>query len=281
MAAPHRERSYPCRGRLRRAGRSCRAWRRRRSGRTAAPTSTSGNVCSTGTTIAAVGEQRQDGRVESLDDERLLLERPRAQGRGVDARARTASAWKSISARAPAPVPITTSLPPAPSRAGSRASSSPPTSSRMTRTAPRRRAHPTPARRARRRGRARCSARTVATTVAPATRPSCTAATPTPPAAPLDEQPLADRELGLGERPHRARSRTPRRSRRHSGQSTLPGTGRACRSCVSASSAWPPPPTRAITGSPAANRSTPGPVAATSPASSSPGMSAGASGGAG
>ena len=58
------------------------------------------------------------------------------------------------------------------------------------------------------------------------------------------------------------------------GQSSGSGTGIAARSCTTASSAWPPPPTTAITRSPSAKRSAPGPSASTSPASSRPGMSA-------
>ena len=59
------------------------------------------------------------------------------------------------------------------------------------------------------------------------------------------------------------------------------GMGMSWRSCTVASSACPPPPTMAITRSPSAKRSAPGPRAATSPASSSPGMSCGDPGGAG
>ena len=65
-----------------------------------------------------------------------------------------------------------------------------------------------------------------------------------------------------------------------SDQPSPSGTGSATRSWTHARSAWPPPPTTAITASPTANRDVAGPVAITSPASSSPGMSAGASGGA-
>ena len=64
-------------------------------------------------------------------------------------------------------------------------------------------------------------------------------------------------------------------------QSSSSGTGIATRSFTTASSAWPPPATIDITRSPASKRSTPSPVATTSPASSSPGMSCGAPGGAG
>ena len=49
------------------------------------------------------------------------------------------------------------------------------------------------------------------------------------------------------------------------------GTGMASRSWTTASSAWPPPPTTAMTRSPTAKRSAPGPAATTSPASSRPG----------
>jgi hypothetical protein len=64
-------------------------------------------------------------------------------------------------------------------------------------------------------------------------------------------------------------------------QSSSSGTGMATRSWTTASSAWPPPATIAITRSPGSKRCTPSPTASTSPASSSPGMSAGAPGGAG
>ena len=57
--------------------------------------------------------------------------------------------------------------------------------------------------------------------------------------------------------------------------------GIAARSCTTASSAWAPPPTTAITRSPSAKRPAAGPAATTSPASSTPGMSAGEPGGAG
>ena len=65
------------------------------------------------------------------------------------------------------------------------------------------------------------------------------------------------------------------------GQSSGSGTGIAARSCTTASSAWPPPPTIAMTRSPSSKRLASGPSAATSPASSSPGMSGGEPGGAG
>ena len=50
------------------------------------------------------------------------------------------------------------------------------------------------------------------------------------------------------------------------------------RSCSTASSAWPPPPTIAITRSPSEKRCAPGPSPTTSPASSRPGMSCGRAG---
>ena len=65
------------------------------------------------------------------------------------------------------------------------------------------------------------------------------------------------------------------------GHSSAAGTGISRRSLTTASSACPPPPTTAITRSPSANRSAPAPSAATSPASSIPGMSCGDPGGAG
>jgi hypothetical protein len=66
-----------------------------------------------------------------------------------------------------------------------------------------------------------------------------------------------------------------------SAHETVSGTGLAVRSWTSASSAWPPPPTSAMTRSPGWWSKTPGPMAATSPASSSPRMSGGLPGGAG
>ena len=45
------------------------------------------------------------------------------------------------------------------------------------------------------------------------------------------------------------------------GQSRPSGTGMAARSCTTASSAWPPPPTTAITRSPSEKRRAPGPRA--------------------
>ena len=59
------------------------------------------------------------------------------------------------------------------------------------------------------------------------------------------------------------------------------GTGKAVVRERSTSSACAPPPTTAMTRSPTTKRSTPGPTAVTTPASSRPGMSAGQPGGAG
>ena len=59
------------------------------------------------------------------------------------------------------------------------------------------------------------------------------------------------------------------------------GTGMAADSWTIASSACPPPATTAITRSPGSKRVTSRPTSATSPASSRPGMSCGAPGGAG
>ena len=59
------------------------------------------------------------------------------------------------------------------------------------------------------------------------------------------------------------------------------GTRMASRSWTTTYSACPPPPTIPITRFPGAHRPAPSPTASTSPAYSSPGMSAGAPGGAG
>ena len=107
-------------------------------------------------------------------------------------------------------------------------------------------------------------------TRAPAIVPSCTAAIPTPPAAPCTS----------------SRSPTVRRACEKSAswavvktsgtppaavQSSSSGTGIAADSWTTASSAWPPPATTAITRSPGSKRVTPRPTSATSPASSRPG----------
>ncbi len=64
-------------------------------------------------------------------------------------------------------------------------------------------------------------------------------------------------------------------------QGRVDGTGMAARSCTTNRSAWPPPASTAITRSPTAKRVAPRPIATTSPAASSPGMSAGTPGGGG
>jgi len=63
--------------------------------------------------------------------------------------------------------------------------------------------------------------------------------------------------------------------------STASGMRATARSCVTRYSACAPPATSPVTRSPTCHRDTPGPTAATVPANSSPGMSAGAPGGAG
>ena len=125
-----------------------------------------------------------------------------------------------------------------------------------------------------------CSLRTVAVTRAPAIVPSCTAAVPTPPAAPW----TSSRSPTISPAWVKSASWAVKKT---SGvppaaiQSSSSGTGIAIRSLTTASSAWPPPATIDITRSPGSKRSTPSPVSTTSPASSSPGMSWGAPGGAG
>ena len=125
-----------------------------------------------------------------------------------------------------------------------------------------------------------CWLRTVAVTRAPAITPSWTAAMPTPPAAPC----TSNRSPTV--RPAWVKSAswavvktsgTPPAAV----QSSSSGTGIAVRSWTTASSAWPPPATIAITRSPGSKRPARRPQVTTSPASSSPGMSAGAPGGAG
>ena len=125
-----------------------------------------------------------------------------------------------------------------------------------------------------------CSLRTVAVTRAPAIVPSWTAAMPTPPAAPCTSSRSPTISAACVNSASWAvvnTSGTPPAAV----QSSSSGTGIAVRSCTTASSAWPPPATTAITRSPGSKRLTPGPVSTTSPASSSPGMSAGAPGGGG
>ena len=122
--------------------------------------------------------------------------------------------------------------------------------------------------------------RTVAVTRAPAITPSCTAAMPTPPAAPWTSSrspTVSPAWVNSASWAVVNTSGTPPAAV----QSSSSGTGIAVRSCTTASSAWPPPATIAITRSPGSKRSARRPQAETSPASSRPGMSAGAPGGAG
>ncbi len=125
-----------------------------------------------------------------------------------------------------------------------------------------------------------CSSRTVAVTRAPAIVPSCTAAIPTPPAAPW----TSSRSPTISSAWVKSASWAVKKT---SGvppaatQSSSSGTGIATRSLTTASSACPPPATIDITRSPGSKRSTPSPTATTSPASSSPGMSSGTPGGGG
>ena len=126
----------------------------------------------------------------------------------------------------------------------------------------------------------RSALRTVAVTRAPAAAPSWTAAVPTPPAAPWTSR----RSPAFS--PHCVKTASCAVVKTSgvppaAGQSSASGTGMSWRSWTTASSACPPPPTIAMTRSPSSNRRAPGPSAATSPASSRPGMSAGEPGGAG
>ncbi len=116
--------------------------------------------------------------------------------------------------------------------------------------------------------------------MAPAAAASWTAAVPTPPAAPVTStrSPRA--------RPHWVNSASwavenASGNPPASAQPTVSGTASACVSSTTARVAWAPPPTTAITRSPVAKRVTRRPTAATTPASSSPGMSAGEPAGAG
>ena len=99
---------------------------------------------------------------------------------------------------------------------------------------------------------------------------------PAPPGAPQDIPGLEALDAGAA-LDHLARQLEPG----DRVMSIVAGTGIAVRSCTTASSAWPPPATIDITRSPGSKRWTPGPHSTTSPASSSPGMSCGAPGGAG
>ncbi len=119
-----------------------------------------------------------------------------------------------------------------------------------------------------------CSAslRTVAVTRAPAAAASWIAAVPTPPAAPWIRTRSPSVRWPCVKRASWAvvkTSGTPPAA----GQSSDAGTAISWRSWTTASSAWPPPPTIAITRSPIEKRVAPAPSRATSPASSSPGMS--------
>ncbi len=124
------------------------------------------------------------------------------------------------------------------------------------------------------------ASRTVAVTRAPAIRASWVPAIPTPPAAPWTSTRSPTTSPAWVNSASCAvvnASGTPPAAI----QSSSSGTGIAARSCTSASSPWPPPPTTAMTRSPVSKRVTPRPAPTTSPASSRPGMSGGEPGGAG
>ena len=207
----------------------------------------------------------------------LLLERARAQRRGRGCGARLPiSASRLSSAFAPAPTPITAIRPRV---------------ARALEVAPGGSARP-PARGSRRTARAPRSA-SGATAVAPSSSTSARRSS-----SPHRGRPPTPRRRGrAAPRPCRRRppppctsSRSPGRSSAWvksaswavvntsgtppaAGQSSASGTGIAARSCTTESSAWPPPPTTAITRSPSSKRMRPVPSATTSPASSRPGMS--------
>ncbi len=126
----------------------------------------------------------------------------------------------------------------------------------------------------------RSGLRTVAVTRAPAIWPSWTAAMPTPPAPPWTSRRSPARRPACVKRASCAVVKTSGTAPAAS-QSSSSGTGMAVRSWTTASSAWPPPATIDITRSPTSKRWTPEPTSMTSPASSRPGMSCGAPGGAG
>ncbi len=98
-----------------------------------------------------------------------------------------------------------------------------------------------------------CGSRTVAVTRAPAIVASCTAAVPTPPAAPCTSTRSPTASPAWVKSASCAvvnASGTPPAAV----QSSSSGIGMAARSCTSASSPWPPPPTTAITRSPTSKR---------------------------
>ena len=191
----------------------------------------------------------------------LLLERPRPAGssRGCgracpSARAGSARPWRPRPRRSPRsgrrwPArrgwPGCWARPPA--RARRRTARGPRT---------RRERHRGGAERARPAG-AASSRRTVATTDAPAARPSCTAGRAHASGAAVHEQALPRAQPRLGEEgvvrggEHLGHAAGLRASRAPS------GTGMAARSCTTASSAWPPPPTTAMTRSPVSKRVAP------------------------
>src|SRR6185312_770455 len=126
----------------------------------------------------------------------------------------------------------------------------------------------------------RAELRTVAVTRAPTAAPSWIAAVPTPPAPPCTSSRSPGCKPTCGKSASWAVAKTSGKPPA-CGQSSAEGTGISIRSCTTASSACPPPPTIAITRSPASKRAAPGPFSTTSPAISSPGMSGGQPGGAG
>lgn len=122
--------------------------------------------------------------------------------------------------------------------------------------------------------------RTLATTCAPDTAATWTMAVPTPPAAPVINTRSPARTPTWVTRPSQAVLNASGKPAASSHDSPS-GTARRRSAGTVIRSAWPPPPTNAITRSPGATPTTPGPTCSTSPATSRPGTSAGHPGGAG
>ena len=150
---------------------------------------------------------------------------------------------KSISARAPAPVPITAIRPRGASCSRLADRLGPPTSSRITSYSPLGVVSAPSA----------CSSswwwRAVPVTCAPAATPSCTAATPTPPAAPFTSSRSPGCSCAWVKRASCAVAKASTNPPA-SGQVTCSGIGSVCDSWTATSSAWPPPGRSAIRRSP-------------------------------
>ena len=229
-----------------RASRTCRAPRTPRRPPVHARAGTS---CVTGTVTRPSAKQRQHRLAQPLDHERLLVGAARTQRRAVDPGAlvhdepevdlgsRDRRRCRSRAADRAARAASTSSV-----RFG------PPTSSRITSYSP-------------------CGSvaapsactwsalcRAVPVTSAPSATPSCTAAVPTPPAAPLTSRRSPGQQQRLGEeRVVRGRVRLHEAARLRPVDARRAPAARAARRPTT-SSAWPPPPSRsAITRSPRAD----------------------------